>query len=887
MITETDLKPWLRPPPRRYRLVIANVVDVVDGSIRENATVTVENGLIKSIEDSAEAAVSQAHQQGFRIINCRNKFLCPGLIDSHVHLMAVPGFADLSKAFGNPNDVSVLRQPYVCAQMLQRGFTTVRDCGGASLALKEAIQDSVFPGPRLFIAGHALSQSGGHADYRSPYDHAMCCGGTTTGLGRICNGVAECMQAVREEVRTGADFIKIMGSGGVSSPTDKIDHLQFTGAEIRAMAECAANAGTYVTAYVYTSQAIRHCIDNGARGIEYGNFLNVSTAKLMADKGCFLAPTLVTYAEMASPRWQGYLPSRRARMLKFLKPDYGPSKLRRKRESLFAMVRTSWDRSAKLRQGGSLYARKFVIIKAGYEADILILAPNPLEDVKIFDDPEKNILAIMKEGRLQKTRSIDTEEDELDHLFQSPLVHTQESASRSASNLDDDEAVKPSGGEETLELQDDDQELYDNPKFQRHTETTNAELFYDLFFVANLTVFTTVHEVNDQQTLAQYVGFFCILTVHALTSTPPPLQWFTWYQVGLYDVRSSMDSVFERVAKASQFGVIIGFAITGPKFDVGVRAADSAGDGPSLSSFRALSLILMAGRLVLVLQYLQSLWFTRHHKRTQLLIAATYFVAAMIYLGLFFTFRPDGDGGDHTYITWYVVAVLETVIATTVSSIWRVISFKGTHLVQSMSLLTLIILGEGVMALAEKCQVLVRSGVFQFTASIIGNIISAILTLYFIDMLYFDWIQEEHFGTIRQQLWALLHFPLHLLLVPSKAPRKPWPSAPASKSRLAGFEGPESAGDDDADASTTLDFDSEATFEAVARAQGKAAGVFALTFVYFFVSIGLVVLLCTLLAAISRKRKATMHWIRLVASGAVGLGLCLLAVITTTSDGEL
>ncbi|RMY03882.1 hypothetical protein D0868_07234, partial [Hortaea werneckii] len=298
MLQESNIKPWLRPAPRSLSLINANVIDVVDGTVRGNSIVTLVGGFIESIKDSSKANIETAQQRGNQLVDCRQNYVCPGLIDCHVHLMAVPGFADLSKAFANPNDVSVLRQPYVCAQMLQRGFTSVRDCGGAMFALKEAIEDGVFPGPRLFIAGHAFSQSGGHADFRSSHDHSMCCGGTTTGLGRVCNGVSECMQAVREEIRSGSDFIKIMGSGGVSSPTDEIDHLQFTGAEIRAMAECAANASTYITAHAYTSRAIRHCIDNGARGIEHGNFLDQPTAKLMAEKGCFLTPTLVAYAEM-------------------------------------------------------------------------------------------------------------------------------------------------------------------------------------------------------------------------------------------------------------------------------------------------------------------------------------------------------------------------------------------------------------------------------------------------------------------------------------------------------------------------------------------------------------------------------------------------------------
>lgn len=142
----------------------------------------------------------------------------------------------------------------------------------------------------------------------------------------------------------------------------------------------------------------------------------------------------------------------------------------------------------------------------------------------------------------------------MDHLplFKSPLLpRTQiETAHPSPSNHSIENEQEPKGlaREPThLELADNDHTLHENPAFHRHTEATNAELFYDLFFVANLTVFTTIHEVNDGKTLSQYVGFFALL-------------WFTWYQVSLYDVRFSMDSMAERVCKALQFGVMIGFA---------------------------------------------------------------------------------------------------------------------------------------------------------------------------------------------------------------------------------------------------------------------------------------------------------------------------------------
>lgn len=435
MDTEAAIKPWFRPAATSYLLHNASVVDVESGKIRSGQTICVEGGKITSISPST---ASSGPRSGFTVVDCSGKFICPGLIDSHVHLIAVPGFDNLAAAFANPDSVSLLRQPYVCAQMLHRGFTSIRDCGGAHAAIKEAIEDGVFPGPRLFIAGHALSQSGGHADFRGKHDHSMCCGGHATGIGRVCNGVPQCMQAVREEIRTGSDFIKIMGSGGVSSPTDKITHLQFTPEEIRAMVECANNAGTYVTAHAYTSKAIRHCIENGVKGIEHGNFLDADTAALMAKKGCYLTPTLITYDQMASPKWKGYLPPSEASKnlevldagLKALKVAadagvtvcfgtdlLGPLGAAQTHEfNLRARVLSHLEvlRSATLNPA-RMFGREDSLgqIKQGFEADLLILDANPLDDITILDKPEHYLRAVMKEGRIYKSRWADIVEDSM------------------------------------------------------------------------------------------------------------------------------------------------------------------------------------------------------------------------------------------------------------------------------------------------------------------------------------------------------------------------------------------------------------------------------------------------------------------------------------------
>lgn len=426
------IKPWTRQPPQSYLFTNANVVDVNTGKILENSTVAIHQGKIQSV--SPEPPTHDLSH--YIVVDCCGKYLCPGLFDAHVHLCATPGFANLSSAFGNPRDVSLLRQPYVAAQMLHRGFTSVRDCGGAEFALKEAIEDGIFQGPRLFIAGHALSQFGGHADNRGPHNAGECCGGHNNLLGRLCNGVPECMAAVREEIRCGADFIKIMGSGGVSSPTDRLEQLQFTSAEIQAMVECADNAGTFVTAHAYTVKAIRHCINNGVRGIEHGNFIDKETAQIMAERGVYLTPTLITYDQMASPRWKGYLPpdsqAKNAEVLSagvhalqvaseagvtmcYGSDLLGPLGAAQTHE--FA-IRSRVLSALSILQSATINPAKMMgqqeslgQIREGFVADMLLLKDNPLTDITILDDPEKYLLGVIKEGRVCKSRWDELKED--------------------------------------------------------------------------------------------------------------------------------------------------------------------------------------------------------------------------------------------------------------------------------------------------------------------------------------------------------------------------------------------------------------------------------------------------------------------------------------------
>ncbi|GAB1210532.1 hypothetical protein APSETT445_009327 [Aspergillus pseudonomiae] len=274
-------RPWQPEPQQTYIFTNANIIDPVTGSITENTSVKLSGGLISSVGSAAE--LDDTKSSTIRI-DLNGKFICPGLIDCHVHIAAVPVSASLRDLKDLSDSLSLLRQPSVCQSMLNRGFATVRDCGGASLALKDSIQEGVIPGPRLFIAGHALSQTGGHGDRRQQHDPNECCAGHVNGIGRIVDG------------------------GGVASPSDQIHHLQFSDKEIKAIVTVANNAGTYVTSHAYTPQAIQQAIRQGVKGIKHGNLLDEATAKLMKEQGVFLTPTLVTYTTMGSPEFRGFLP---------------------------------------------------------------------------------------------------------------------------------------------------------------------------------------------------------------------------------------------------------------------------------------------------------------------------------------------------------------------------------------------------------------------------------------------------------------------------------------------------------------------------------------------------------------------------------------------------
>jgi len=230
------------------------------------------------------------------VLDGRGKFAIPGLIDNHFHAYGIS--LEMIRIETGPRSYAALKGAQRLNKALRRGFTTVRDVAGGDLGLKNALNEGIISGPRYFYTGPALSQTGGHGDFRSAeMVDDVCC---FDGLGaEVVDGVENLRVAVRNRFRTGAHAIKIMSSGGVVSLTDPIKIPQYSAEEIQTVSEEAKRRNSYVAAHAYSPEAIVHAVSNGVRSIEHGNLLDFETAKFMASRNAVLVPTLVTYYSMS------------------------------------------------------------------------------------------------------------------------------------------------------------------------------------------------------------------------------------------------------------------------------------------------------------------------------------------------------------------------------------------------------------------------------------------------------------------------------------------------------------------------------------------------------------------------------------------------------------
>jgi len=398
------------------------ILDTERGELLPGHEVLVEGEFIREVSgqpiDAPDAVV---HDLGGRT-------LMPGLCDAHVHVTAIE--ADLTKLDRLSPSYITARSINVLSGMLRRGFTTVRDAAGADHGLAQAVREGVCEGPRILYSGRALSQTGGHGDVRSPGEEAAdpCCP-PLWALSRIGDGVAEVRRAARDELRKGACQIKIMVSGGVASPSDRVTNTQYSLDEIRAIVEEAQAVGSYVMAHAYTARSIRRALECGVRSIEHGNLIDEETLDLILEKGAFLVPTLCVYemlyregdgAEIPQPIREKLgdlrekslealgMAMRKGVKVAFGTDLFGPFQehqslefsLRKEVCSPADMIRSATVVCAELFNMKS----RIGVIAPGAYADLLAIDGDPLKSPELLLEQGRYMSVIMKEGRFVVNR---------------------------------------------------------------------------------------------------------------------------------------------------------------------------------------------------------------------------------------------------------------------------------------------------------------------------------------------------------------------------------------------------------------------------------------------------------------------------------------------------
>lgn len=382
------------------------------------STLVIEDGRI--VENVAEPR----HGEAARVIDAGGRVVVPGLIDAHVHVAAVTH--DAWRLAATPASLIAAQSKAILEGMLQRGFTTVRDAGGADFGLQEAVARGFFAGPRLYIAAQPITQTGGHGDARPQGVQEMVCACAGLGLfGAIADGDAQVRRAVREQLRNGANQIKIMAGGGVASPTDPIDGTQFSLPELAAICEEAEAANTYVMAHAYSPRSITRAVRAGVRSIEHGNLLDEDAAQAMKEEGAFLVPTLATYAALGDEGqrlgWSAAMLAKlervrhRGQQAIALAREHGIpiafgtdllGHMHERQSSEFAL-RAAVQTPAEILQGATHVAARLLradgeigTLAAGARADLLLLDGDPTASVDLWADPARSIRLAMQGGQV-------------------------------------------------------------------------------------------------------------------------------------------------------------------------------------------------------------------------------------------------------------------------------------------------------------------------------------------------------------------------------------------------------------------------------------------------------------------------------------------------------
>jgi imidazolonepropionase-like amidohydrolase len=417
-------------PMARVAFTNARLFDGKSDALLEGLRVGVDGKRIKAVEP-AEAPL----EADIRLIDCGGRVLMPGLIDAHWHAMlaCLPLTVLLTADAGYITLIAADE----ARKTLMRGFTSVRDMAGPTFSLKRAIDDGLVPGPRIWPSGAMISQTGGHGDFRFPYEvpaspNAPLSRVDAIGGGAVADGVDRVLTRAREQLMLGASQLKLAAGGGVSSHYDPIDVSQYTEAEFRAAVDAAENWGTYVAVHAYTPRAIKTAIRGGVKCIEHGHLMDEATAELIAQNRIWLStqPFLNNEYSSSQPTAEGEAKAQQVyagtdAAYKFakafnLKTAWGTdilfdSKMTTHQGAILTTLER-WYRPAEILKmatavNGELlamsgprnpYPGKLGVIETGALADLIVVDGDPLANLKLIADPDKNFVLIMKDGRVVK-----------------------------------------------------------------------------------------------------------------------------------------------------------------------------------------------------------------------------------------------------------------------------------------------------------------------------------------------------------------------------------------------------------------------------------------------------------------------------------------------------
>ncbi len=404
----------------------ARVFDGYSDDCADGVSILVAEGVIQQISEG-EIKAPQA-----QVVDVGGRTLMPGMFDCHVHAfasdIAVRDIESAGEAYRTAHAMRMLRHA------LYSGFTTVRDVGGGNYSLYRALADELSLGPRYFYAGKALSMTGGHGDFRQleeapRYESVCSCAGSSifNSLCVVADGIDECIKAAREQLRQGAHCVKIMGSGGIASPTDPIWMNQYREDEIRAIVNECKERNTYVTAHCHPTAAIRRCVEFGVRCIEHGTLIDRETAEFVASNGTYIVPTLVVLEQLAEMGRKMHFPPRSQEKAEFawrsalsgmdvmrstgVRMCFGTDLLgslydRQCRE--FTLRKEIFKPVEILRQATSVSAEmmmqdgKLGCVREGAHADLLVVDGDPLADISLLEANGDKLSVICKAGHLVK-----------------------------------------------------------------------------------------------------------------------------------------------------------------------------------------------------------------------------------------------------------------------------------------------------------------------------------------------------------------------------------------------------------------------------------------------------------------------------------------------------